>query len=147
MVNFCKIVRGNGKEIYVNADTVAYVEPVESNAGGLRVQSQIHFIGDTSVDSAASAVETAKDLNDGIWPQEWKMSAAPRCDQCRFYGVEYEGSGWHECNLTECDGGQPVIAASRAHAKDGEDYYAVLHVLPDFGCVQFVAKDGLRNNA
>ena len=41
--------------------------------------------------------------------------------------------GWRYCALTEMS----EEPQGKAMALDGEDYFAVLHTAPDFGCNQF----------
>lgn len=70
MVNFCKIVRRDGRELYVNADTVAYVANLPAGEDEKGPKSLIQFIGEINVESSEAAVDTAKRLNDGIYPYD-----------------------------------------------------------------------------
>ena len=69
------------------------------------------------------------------------------CKDCRYWREResedrYVGmmapvqEGWRYCTLTEMS----EAPQGRAVALDGEDYFAVLHTAPDFGCVEFEAK-------
>lgn len=62
------------------------------------------------------------------------------CKDCKW--LEYDGfADWYKCSLSETINGGKVYESSKARALDGEAEHGRLIVDPDFGCVQFEAKD------
>jgi len=65
-----------------------------------------------------------------------------RCKNCRWREEFDTGSGviQNRCILTQTeDGKRPEH--TKAYAVDADDYFAVLVVEPDFGCIQFRPKE------
>jgi hypothetical protein len=64
-----------------------------------------------------------------------------RCRDCKWWGSERR-SDWGQCSAAAMDGGKPAHhPETRMLAQDAYDYEAWLVTAPDFGCVQFEAKE------
>ena len=65
------------------------------------------------------------------------------CKDCKHFEAptgEYE-KGWGNCALGRATGGDPDIPTTLAFGWDYEGYSSGMGVRPEFGCVQFEAKD------
>ena len=62
------------------------------------------------------------------------------CKDCRNW-VHEEGDATGDCFMTEAVYGGAANKDSLAIASDASGYYAILQTKPDFGCVQFAAKE------
>lgn len=76
------------------------------------------------------------------------IAVLPRCKDCRWWSTEHRlgwlsdrSDGRGHCERAESEDGQPVDKDSLAYTEDGESYRAILITAPDFGCVQFQARE------
>lgn len=78
------------------------------------------------------------------------MAEIFHCVSCRWWektpdeNFEWNSAairGWGECQLTEMADDKPTHEPTKAIARDGESYKAILETAPDFGCVQWEAND------
>ncbi len=73
------------------------------------------------------------------------------CRDCKWWNhdelwplsADEEKRSWGKCELADNDYGEPMHKNSKAVAVDGENYEARLTTAPDFGCVQFEAREGV----
>jgi hypothetical protein len=73
-----------------------------------------------------------------------EISLRQCCGKCKWCGdndYPHGAAHVHVCKLTESNQCFPKYALSKAVAKDGESWYAILLVALDFCCNQFEAKD------
>ena len=68
-----------------------------------------------------------------------------RCRDCKHWADR--GDGWGYCDRAAGIGGDAEYPESLAYACDCEAYCAFLLTSPDFGCVQFAAKDDVLRAA
>lgn len=61
------------------------------------------------------------------------------CSGCKWWTKDLNKE-WGTCKLTKTNSGE-TLHETKAAAMDWESYYAILHTAPDFGCVQFQAKE------
>lgn len=68
------------------------------------------------------------------------------CKDCKWWEKQdWRYEDLNVCALTETEYGEAKSAGTLAQAIDYEIYYAVLVTTPDFGCVQFEAREGENN--
>lgn len=73
-----------------------------------------------------------------------------RCRDCQWWGDDerryFDGDdrysdGYRVCRLADSDGVRPCNEQTKAYAIDAESFIGNLLTAPDFGCVQFEARD------
>ena len=67
--------------------------------------------------------------------KQWRKDESRGSAYVGMFAPKQEG--WRYCALTEYG----EEARGKAIALDNEDYFAVLHTAPDFGCVQWASKN------
>jgi hypothetical protein len=74
------------------------------------------------------------------------------CKDCKFWDehkpdedeeefFEERRRNWGFCRLGESRGGEPITEGTLVYASDSEMYIAHLETRPEFGCIQFQAKE------
>ena len=60
-----------------------------------------------------------------------------RCKDClHFRTGNLVEEPWGHCGKTWSEKGEPDDESTKAYSKDGDSYWGVLVVSPDFGCIQ-----------
>ena len=65
----------------------------------------------------------------------WSMRLAGLCRDCKHWKPDSDEQG--QCEMARRRTGKPVHPDSKMHARDDDNWFAVLDTRADFGCVMW----------